>query len=203
VREAFDLSREPQSIRDKYGPDVKLTYNYQFGHTWFGAKFLLARRLVEAGVPVVTLAMSGWDHHGNLNGVRGTIFERSREQLPLYDQSLAALVSDLHARGLDRDVAVLVWGEFGRTPRVNQYGGRDHWPSAGFALFACGGWRTGQVIGRTDERGERPVGKPYTPQNVLATVYRHLGIDPSATLTDFSGRPVPLLDDREPIVELL
>lgn len=202
VREAFDLGREPRQLREQYGSDVKLQYNYQFGHTWFGTKFLLARRLVEAGVPVVTLAMSGWDHHGNLNGVRGTLFERSREQLPLYDRSLCALVNDLYDRGLDRDVLVLVWGEFGRTPRVNKYGGRDHWPSAGFALFSGGGLKLGQVIGRTDASGERPVGKAYGPQNVLAMVYRHLGIDPAVTLTNFSGRPVSLLDDHQPIAEL-
>lgn len=203
VRAAFDLDREPASIRDLYGPDRVATYNYQFGHTWHGSRFLLARRLVEAGVPIVTLAEMGWDHHGNLNGVRGTIFERSREQLPWLDQSLYALVTDLHDRGLDRDVAVVVWGEFGRTPRINQYGGRDHWTPAGFAWFAGGGFRTGQVIGQTDSQGGQPIGPPYEPQNVLATLYHHLGIDPAATLEDFSGRPRQLLDRQESIRELL
>lgn len=203
VRQAFDISSEPREIKELYGGDVRFSHNYQFGHTWHGPKLLLARRLVEAGVPVVTLAMGGWDHHGNVSGVRGTIFERFGEQLPLYDQSIHALVTDLHQRGLDRDVAVVVWGEFGRTPRVNKNGGRDHWPSAGFALFACGGFQTGQLVGRTDSQGTRPEGKAYGPQNVLATIYQVLGIDPSATLPDFSGRPTYLIDDRQPIRELL
>ena len=202
VRDAFDLDREPRAVRDKYGPDRVSTFNYQFGHTWHGSKFLLARRLVEAGVPVVTLGEMGWDHHGNLNGVRGTIFERTREQLPWLDRSLHALVTDLHDRGLQDDVAVVVWGEFGRTPRINRYGGRDHWTPAGFAWLAGGGFRTGQAIGRTDAQGARPVGPAYTPQNVLATLYRHLGIDPAGTLIDFTGRPQLLLDDPTPIREL-
>jgi len=203
VRDALDLSREPDRIRERYGPDIRSRHNYQFGHTWNGSRFLLARRLVEAGVPVVTLAEMGWDHHGDLNGVRGTIFERSAEQLPWLDRSLHALVTDLHERGLDRDVAVVVWGEFGRTPRVNRYGGRDHWTPAGFAWFAGGGFRTGQMIGATDERGERPRGNSYGPQNVFATLYQHLGISTTATLNDFTGRPRHLLDEHEPIRELI
>jgi hypothetical protein len=203
VRAALDVSREPAHVRALYGDDVRFTHNYQFGHTWHASNFLLARRLVEAGVPVVTVSEGGWDHHGNLNGVRGTIFERSREQLPVYDRSIAALVTDLHERGLDRDVAVVVWGEFGRTPVVNPYGGRDHFTRAGFALFAGGGFRTGQVIGATDGHGAAPTSAPYSPPNVLATLYHHLGIDPAAKLTDPSGRPLGLTDDAEPIRELL
>jgi hypothetical protein len=203
VRDAFDLTREPARIRERYGPDVTFAFDYQFGRTWFGPQFLMARRIAEAGVPVVTLGMSGWDHHGNVSGVKGTIFERSREQLPLFDRSIHALVTDLHERGRERDIAVVVWGEFGRTPTINKYGGRDHWPSAGFALFAGGGWRTGQVIGQTTSRGEHPRDKVYRPQNVLATLYHHLGIDPAQTLPDVTGRPLALLDDREPISELL
>jgi hypothetical protein len=202
VQSAFDLSQEPAYLRDRYGPDVRFKFDYQFGHTWYGTQFLLARRLVEAGVPIVTIGMGGWDHHGNVSGVRGTIFERSREQLPFYDRSIAALVSDLYERGLDRDVAVVVWGEFGRTPLVNRNGGRDHWPAAGFALCAGGGWRTGQLIGETTARGEQPRGRRYTPQNVLASLYQHLEIDPATTLPDFTGRPRSLLDDLTPIAEL-
>lgn len=202
VREAFDLEREPAAVRELYGADFKFAFDYQFGHTWHASHFLLARRLVEAGVPVVTLGEGGWDHHGNVSGVKGTIFERSREQLPVFDRSLYALVTDLHQRGLDQDVAVVVWGEFGRSPRINKYGGRDHWPPAGFVLFAGGGFRTGQVIGATDSQGAHPTTRPYGPQNVLATLYRHLGIDPNQTLRDHINRPIPLLDDAEPIREL-
>ncbi|MGE0610037.1 MAG: DUF1501 domain-containing protein, partial [Pirellulales bacterium] len=165
----------------------------------------LARRLAEAGVPVITLAEGGWDDHGKVNAASpvGNIFERMREKLPFYDRSIYALVTDLHQRGLDKDIAVVVWGEFGRTPRVNFAGGRDHWPKAGFALFAGGGFRTGQIIGRTDARGEQPVNKAYGPQNVLATLYHHLGIDPDlSTYLHPSGRPMHLLDDSNRIVEL-
>ncbi len=203
VRLAFDIEREPLYIRERYGADRRSQFNYQFGHTWHGTRFLLARRLVEAGVPVVTLAEMGWDHHGNRNGVRGTVFQRSAEQLPWLDQSLSALITDLHERGLQRDVAVLVWGEFGRTPRVNAYGGRDHWTPAGFALFAGGGFRTGQTIGATDSQGARPTNRPYEPQNVMATLYHHLGIDPETTIPDFTGRPRFLLDRQNPIRELI
>ena len=203
VRDAFDLSQEPQHVHDLYGADRRSQYNYQFGHTWHGSRFLLARRLVERGVPVVTLGEMGWDHHGALREIRGHIFDRSREQLPWLDQSIYALVTDLHARGLDRDVAVVVWGEFGRTPRINRYTGRDHWVRSGFALFAGGGFRTGQVIGETTARGEEPRHQAYTPQNVFATLYRHLGIDPTTTIPDFTGRPRFLLEDHQVIRELL
>jgi hypothetical protein len=127
-----------------------------------------------------------------------------REQLPHYDRSIYALVTDLYQRGLDRDVAVVVWGEFGRTPVINFAGGRDHRAPAGFALFTGGGWRTGQVIGRTGEHGHAPVGRAYTPQNVLAMLYHHLGIDPDQdTYRDPTGRPVHLLDDSARITELI
>ena len=127
--------------------------------------------------------------------------------VPQLDRSVHALVTDLHERGLADDVAVVVWGEMGRTPRVGtQRGttaGRNHWPQAGFALMAGGGLRMGQVVGATDARGERPRGKPCTPQNVLATLYHVLGIDPLTTLPDHQGRPVYLLDDREKVAELI
>jgi uncharacterized protein (DUF1501 family) len=116
--------------------------------------------------------------------------------------AVAALIEDLHDRGLSERVAVVVWGEFGRTPRVNKTGGRDHWPSAGCALLAGGGFKVGQYIGQTDRHAERPKTRAYGPQSVLATLYRHLGIDPATTLLDLSGRPHYLLDDRESIAEL-
>lgn len=205
VRDALDVSQEPAHVRELYGPDVKFKLVYQHGHTWYHSKFLLARRLVEAGVPVVTLAVGGWDDHGKVNDAspKGNLFERMREKLPHFDHSIHALVTDLHQRGLDKDVAVVVWGEFGRTPKVNFAGGRDHWPRASFALFFGGAFRTGQVIGRTDERGQAPVGNSYTAQNVLATLYHHLGIDPAlSTYPDPSGRPVHLLEDCNRIAEL-
>jgi uncharacterized protein (DUF1501 family) len=112
-------------------------------------------------------------------------------------------VSDLHDRGLDKEVAVLVWGEFGRTPKINNVEGRDHWPDAGFALFAGGGLRTGQVVGETDSKAERPRSRAVGAQNVLGTLYHVLGIDPEQTLPDFTGRPRRLLDDGDPIAELV
>jgi hypothetical protein len=195
ARDAFDLTREPDSVRNLYGR---------------GSEFLMARRLVEAGVPVVTLTPRNhnvgpmcngeWDHHDH-------IFRCLRGVVPQLDQSIHALVTDLHDRGLADGVGVVVWGEMGRTPRVGtQQGtvaGRDHWPQAGFALMAGGGLQTGQVIGATDPRGEAPRGRPYTPQNVLATLYHVLGIDPVTTLPDHQGRPIYLLDDRERIAELI
>jgi uncharacterized protein (DUF1501 family) len=163
---------------------------------------LLARRLVEAGVPVVTVGNGDWDHHDRL-------FPRMRSQLPLLDRSLHALVTDLHERGLDREVAVVVWGEFGRVPRISPKGdagggpGRGHYPPAGIALLAGGGLRTGQVIGTTDSRAELPKSRPCGPQNVLATLYHLLGIDPSHTFPTSAGRPMYVLDEREPLTELL
>jgi hypothetical protein len=205
ARQAFDLIREPDRVRDRYGKkgDKYIYVGTKPDSPWEGDKFLLARRLVEAGVPVVTLRAGGWDHHGNVvSSAGGTIFISLRSVLPLLDRSIHALVTDLHERGLDKEVLVLVWGEFGRTPKIVQ-NGRDHWPDNGFALFAGGGLKTGQVVGETDSKGERPKNRPLGPQNVLATVYHALGIDPTTTLTDFSGRPVPLLDDPKPIAELV
>lgn len=204
AREAFDLSREPDRVRARYGTrDDKYIYVGTKADTpWEGEKFLLARRLVEAGVPVVTLRAGGWDHHGNVvSSQGGTIFVSLRSALPLLDRSIHALVTDLHDRGLDKEVLVLIWGEFGRTPKISQ-NGRDHWPDTGFALFA-GAVKTGQVIGETDSRGARPRNRAVGAQNILGTVYHALGIDPTQKLLDFGGRPIQLLDDGEPISELV
>jgi uncharacterized protein (DUF1501 family) len=205
VREAFELERESPETRALYGPETKFKLVYQLGHTWHAPRFLLARRLAEAGVPFITVTEGGWDDHGKVNAAspEGNIFERMREKLPAYDRSIYALITDIYQRGLDRDIAVVIWGEFGRTPKVNFAGGRDHWPRSGFALFSGGGFRTGQVIGETDARGERPVSKAYGPQNVFATLYHHLGIDPDhSTYRHPSGRPMHLLDDTRRITEL-
>jgi hypothetical protein len=204
ARDAFDLSKEPEKVRARYGnKDDKYIYVGTKPDTlWDGQKFLLARRLVEAGVPVVTLRAGLWDHHGNVvSSQNGTIFLSLKTALPLLDRSIYALVSDLHDRGLDKEVLVLIWGEFGRTPKITQ-NGRDHWPDTGFALFS-GPVRTGQVIGETDSRGERPKNRGMGPQNILGTVYNVLGIDPKQKVPDFSGRPMQLLDDGEPIPELV
>ena len=204
ARDAFDLSKEPEKVRARYGgKDDKYIYvGTKADSPWEGHKFLLARRLVEAGVPVVTLRVASWDHHGNVvSSAGGTIFKSLRTALPLLDRSIHSLVTDLRDRGLDREVVVLVWGEFGRTPKVVQ-AGRDHWPDAGFALFA-GAVKTGQVVGQTDARGERPKTRAVTAQNVLGTVYHALGIDWKQKVPDFTGRPVQLLDDGDPIAELV
>jgi uncharacterized protein (DUF1501 family) len=206
ARDAFDLSREPDKVRAKYGKrDDKFIYVGKVADSlWDSEKFLLARRLVEAGVPVVTLRMGLWDHHGNvIQQVGGiSIWHSLKTMLPLLDRSVSTLVNDLHDRGLDKDVLVLVWGEFGRTPKISQ-AGRDHWPSTGFALFAGGGLKTGQVVGQTDSKGGEPKSRPLNAQNVLATVYHTLGIDPEQKIPDFTGRPMQLLDDTKPIDELM
>ena len=153
-------------------------------------------------MPFVSMQVGLWDHH-QVDPTHGTIFDSYRTLLPCYDASIATLISDLHERGLDRDVCVVAWGEFGRTPRVNKNGGRDHWPGAGWVMFAGGGLRMGQYVGETNGRAEHPVSRAYNPQNVLATLYHLLGIDPATTLPDNSGRPMYLLDEREPIAELV
>ncbi len=204
ARDAFNLEKEPEKVRARYGnKDDKYIYVGTKPDTlWNGQQFLVARRLVEAGVPVVTLRAGLWDHHGNVvSSQNGTIFLSLKTALPLLDRSIYALVSDLHERGLDKEVLVLVWGEFGRTPKITQ-NGRDHWPDTGFALFA-GAVRTGQVIGETDSRGERPKNRGMGPQNILGTVYSVLGIDSKQKVPDFTGRPMQLLDDGEPIPELV
>jgi len=195
TRQAFDLAREPARVRERYGPATRL---------------LLALRLVQAGVSVVTVSLAGtvvpggdWDTHAGDDQRRETNFDNLRRKLPIYDQAITTLISDLYDRGLDRDVAVVVWGEFGRTPRINRTGGRDHWAPASFAVVSGGGLRMGQVIGDTGPRAERVTSAaPYTPANLLATLYGVLGIDSSRTLPDFNGRPMYVLDDRRVIEEL-
>ena len=146
----------------------------------------------------MTLAFSRWDHHGKN-------FDALRQDLPMLDQGVSALVQDLHARGLDKDVSVIVWGEFGRTPTINKDGGRDHWPRVSCALLAGGGMKTGQVIGATDRLGGEAIERPVQFSEVFATLYHNLGIDVSkATLNDLSGRPQFLVDNNvQPIRELI
>lgn len=182
VRKALDLNREDPRSRDRYkGCD----------------QFLRARRLVEAGVGCVTLGIGGWDtHSGN--------FKSLRKQLPVVDRGVASLVQDLHDRGLDKDVVVIMWGEFGRTPKVNNNdGGRDHWAPVMSAMVAGGGLKMGQAIGASSARGEYPRDRKYSVQQVLSTLYQAVGIDPSMTFNNGSGRPIHILEDRVPVKELI
>ena len=183
AREAFDIAAEPDATRDRYG------------RTSIGQNILLARRLVERGVRFVSVrvnTLGSWDDH---TGVE----KRMKTKGPAYDQGVASLVSDLHERGMARDVMVVAMGEFGRTPKVNKNAGRDHWGRVMSVLLAGGNLNTGQIIGASDPNGGVPVDRPYRPENVLATLYHHLGIDPAITLTDNTGRPRYLLEEREPV----
>jgi len=204
ARKAFDLADESPKTLDRYR---KAGSRYMYSHApnsqsiWDWEAFVRARRLVEAGVPFVSLQVGLWDHHC-AEGLP-SLFESYRTLLPLYDACLSALISDLHERGLHQDVCVVVWGEFGRTPRINKFGGRDHWPGAGSVLFSGGGLKMAQYVGETNPTGEYPITRPYAPQNILATCYHVLGIDPSITIPDFNGRPQYVLNERDPVQELI
>jgi len=201
LAEALDLEREDPRVRDRYGYGSPKPAGYGDAGPLLNTYFLTARRLVEAGVRCVTLAYGRWDWHGRPHG---TTFENAREHMPMLDQGVTALVEDLHERGLDRDVSVIVWGEFGRTPKINPQGGRDHWPPVSCALLAGGGMRTGQVIGSTNRLGEYAKDRPVTFQEVFATLYRNLGIDVNtATVPDLSGRPQYLVDHAQPMREVV
>jgi hypothetical protein len=182
VRKALDLTREDPRVRDRYkGVEA----------------FLTARRLIEAGVGCVTLAIGGWDTHSSN-------FKTLKKQLPRVDHGVANLIQDLHDRGMDQDVVTVMWGEFGRTPKINNSdGGRDHWAPVMSALVAGGGLKMGQAIGSSNSRGEVPKDRPIKVPEVLSTVYHALGIDPSQTFPNGNGRPMYILDDREPVAELL
>jgi hypothetical protein len=184
ARAAFDLAREAAKTRDRYG------------RTRVGQACLLARRLVEAGVTFVTVVEGGWDHHGQ-------VFAGCRRQLPALDAAIASLVEDLRERGLSERVLVVVWGEFGRTPRINGQAGRDHWPGCMSALVAGGGLRMGQVIGASSRSGEAPVDRALRPEDLLRTVYEVLAIDPRREFRNEAGRPLAILNQGEPIAELL
>lgn len=209
--DAFDLSREPMKLRERYGMN-----------SW-GQQCLMARRLVEAGAEIITTEFDGplcgrvanWDDHA----VNHHVFDALKYRAPFFDQAVSALIEDVYARGLDKDVLVAVGGEFGRTPRISHVAssgggvasgsagtvqpGRDHWPRAGSFLFAGGGIRTGQVIGATDRKGEDPITRRVSPEDFLATIYSHLTIDyKNITLKDFTGRPTPIIRAGQEIPEL-
>jgi Protein of unknown function (DUF1501) len=194
VFEALDLSKEDPELRARYG--IGDMSNEADGPPCCMDHFLMARRLVEAGARVVTISFGRWDTHSDN-------FETCKTRIPKLDMALSTLVDDLYDRGLDKDVSVVVWGEFGRTPRINKNAGRDHWPAVNFALLAGGGMRTGQVIGATDRVGAYVKERPVTFQNVFATLYHNLGIDSHTALSDRGGRPMYLLDEHQPIRELI
>jgi len=201
VAEALDLSKEDPRIVERYGTGDEVKRIDGNGAPRVPQSFLVARRLVEAGARVVTVNYSKWDWHG---GPKNDIFSREREDFPVFDKAITALVEDLHNRGLDKDVTVLVWGEFGRTPKISAQVGRDHWPRVSMALMAGGGMPCGQVIGSTDRFGGEAYTRPVTYSEVFATLYRNLGIDVNtATIEDSKGRPRYLVEDgTQPIREL-
>jgi len=188
LAEALDISKEPAEIREKYGSGDK---NFRDdGAPKLTENFLIARRLVEAGARVVSLNFSRWDHHGQN-------FQAIRQDGPLLDRATAALIGDIYERGLDKDVSVVVWGEFGRTPKINGGAGRDHWPQVSCALLAGGGMRTGQVIGSTDRLADHAKDRPVTFSEIFATIWHNLGIDPeTTTVNDPTGRPQHLVDGK-------
>lgn len=181
---AFDIAREPDRVRDTYGRNT------------FGQRALLARRLVEAGVPFITLYDGGWDHHTKL-------FETLKKRLPSWDQTVAALIADLKQRGMLETTMVIALGEFGRTPQINKDAGRDHWSNAMSVLFAGGGTPGGQIIGATDRKGFAAVERVLSPENFASTIYSKLGIDPGKILYTPQGRPTHLVSDPTPIKELM
>jgi uncharacterized protein (DUF1501 family) len=211
AQQAFDLNQEDARTRDRYGRNA------------WGQQCLMARRLVEAGVEIITTTFDGplcgrvanWDDHG----VNHHVFDAQAFRLPVFDQAVTALIEDVYQRGLDKRVLVVVTGEFGRTPRISynpssgggvasgalgvMQPGRDHWPAANSMLFAGGGIRTGQVIGGTDRRGEEVIERRMGTGDFLATIYRHLGIDAErVAIPNFTGRPIPILREGQPIREL-
>jgi hypothetical protein len=201
LMDALDLEQEDPKIRDWYGRGAPEPAGYGDAGPLMNDYLLAARRLVEAGVRVVTLAYGRWDWHGRPHG---TNFENARDHLPIFDQGISALLDDLRERGMDRDTTVLVWGEFGRTPTINKNGGRDHWPQVGCAMLAGGGIRTGLVVGATNKLGEYATERPVHFQEVFATLYHNLGLDPqSTTLPDRSGRPMYLVDPIYPPIREL
>ena len=182
VRKCLDLKNEDPRTRDRY-KGVE--------------QFLTARRLVEAGVGCVTLSYGGWDTHENN-------FKTLKQQLPMLDRGVANLIQDLHDRGMQDDVVVVVWGEFGRTPKINGNGaGRDHWSPVMSAMVSGGGLKMGQAVGTSSARGEYPKDRPYKVPHLLATIYKAMGIDPAMTFTNGSGRPMYVLEDRDLVTEFI
>ncbi|HLW65104.1 MAG TPA: DUF1501 domain-containing protein, partial [Gemmataceae bacterium] len=198
ARDAFDLDKEPAAVRERYGfmPAFDPKASNRCGAPAWSQRILLARRLVEAGVRLVTVDLRWWDTH-----VKG--FESLKLGfLPRFDRAYSALIEDLEARGLLERTLVIAWGEFGRTPRVNNDAGRDHYPNVFSAALAGGPVKGGRVVGESDSKGAFPKANPKSPQDVLALLYRHLGIDTAVNYADGSGRPHPVLPHGVPVEEL-
>lgn len=202
LADALDLSKEDPRIVERYGTGDPTKFMDGNGAPRVPQSLLVARRLIEAGARVVTLNYSKWDWHG---GPNNSVFKREAEDFPVFDQCVSALIEDLHQRGLDKDCTVIVWGEFGRTPKISSRVGRDHWPRVNMALMAGGGMKTGQVIGSTDRLGGEAASRPVTFSECYATLYRNLGIDAEhTTIDDLNGRPQYLLEENvAPIAELV
>jgi len=183
ARKAFDITAEPEHLRDRYG------------RTSAGQSMLMARRLVEAGVRFVTVNYGGWDHHSK-------VFESLDKKLPEFDAGVSSLIEDMHDRGTDKDTLVVVMGEFGRTPKINKDAGRDHWGPAGSLLFFGAGVKGGFVLGKTDKQGAYTTQRPVAPADVAFTMLEALGIDPRKQLVTPDGRPIEILDKGETVKEL-
>ena len=205
IAKAFDISKESDDLRNRYGR-----------HRW-GQSLLLARRLAEAGSNVISVAAgaakngweyTNWDDHPGNNGREGHFARFLKTRLPYMDEAISALIEDIYTRGLDQKILVVVLSEFGRTPMIrvgppNGSIGRDHWPQAYSAMVSGGGLQMGQVVGATNSKSEYPTKSPHTPGDLLATIYRHLGIDTLHEFDDFAGRPIPILPEGEPIGSLI
>ncbi len=196
LADALDISKEDPAIVERYGkPNPKFVAD---GAPRVTTNFLVARRLIEAGARYVSLNFSRWDWHGGN-------FRRARQDFPMFDQALSALLTDLYERGLDHDVSVVVWGEFGRTPKINDKAGRDHWPKANFALLAGGGMRTGQVIGSTDRTASEPKDRPVRFHEIFATLFHNIGLlEGQERIFDLQGVPQsPVIEGHVPLRELV
>jgi hypothetical protein len=192
--EALDVEREPQGVRERYGRGSPK--HLGDGAPLWNDQLLMARRLVEAGTRLVTVAYGFWDTHGNN-------FGHLKQHLPTLDQGISALVEDIHSRGMDKDCLVVVCGEFGRTPKINKDGGRDHWARVNFSLLSGGGLKKGVVLGATDSTAGEVRDNPIHHHDLLATIYHSLGIDPHDMVKDVSDRPIPILPSTAKTIEKL
>ena len=191
---ALNVEREDPKLRARYG--IGSPRHLGDGAPMWNDQLLIARRLVEAGARCISLGYGFWDTHGGN-------FAHLRQHLPLFDQGISALVEDIYTRSLDRDVTVVVWGEFGRTPKINKNAGRDHWARVNSVILSGGGMKVGQVIGATDKLGASAVSRPVHFRDILATIYHNLGIDPYGFIRDKADRPVNILPPTTEVIQEL